>query len=393
MTLHFSRLTLNFADVVLRVCFVGRGMPYQKHPGNTRMHRIVEKHKDRYNSARRHDKADIITEVIELIQNCSNERSTTTTEEDGGGGDDNNNGGAGGVDVIPTRARFLQRSGTSNDSYWIEQSKERAFNKVGHALRGKKLPYGDVKGRRSKYHSSKGGDHRRDGKYHHSSSNHQQVILDEYAYPISESERSQRLKLLEVIARLETKTLQLIVREFIGDVHEGPISSSAPRSPRTSGLFVAPRSPHTSGVVVGGGGTMMSDSERSSSQRGSSSLAPAAATSASHLPLHQPAVAPAPPPAGSAGLSASALENGLTASLLSSLIAPSPFSPLLTLPGQVGLAGDISGRLLQDQLHRSAILQQQLQQQTDLSNFLALQLQQRQHPQNRVDEQGGGGDN
>jgi hypothetical protein len=94
----------------------GRGKPYQSHFGNIRLHKFVKRQKERYTTARRHEKLTIATEVVRSIKFAGQEP-----------------------------ARFLKRS-TEGD-YWVEVSDFVARQKVGHALRGK--PRGKKKGTRS----------------------------------------------------------------------------------------------------------------------------------------------------------------------------------------------------------------------------------------------------
>jgi hypothetical protein len=91
----------------------GRGKPYQSHFGNVRLHKFVKRQKERYTTARRHEKLTIATEVVRSLKFAGQEP-----------------------------ARFLKRS-TEGD-YWVEVSDFVARQKVGHALRGK--PRGKKKG-------------------------------------------------------------------------------------------------------------------------------------------------------------------------------------------------------------------------------------------------------
>ena len=86
------------ADVLL-----GRGKPYQNHPGNRYMLGLVDKFRDQYQRAERKEKHTIIEEVLSLI------------EEKGG--------------------RFLQRA--DYDNKWVEVNKAISYRKVGHAFRSK----------------------------------------------------------------------------------------------------------------------------------------------------------------------------------------------------------------------------------------------------------------
>jgi hypothetical protein len=83
----------------------GRGKPYQGHPGNTRLHKIVDVYRSRYMSARRYDKFAIAEEIVRNIQ------------------------------APPESGRFLKRA--EGGDYWEEVSGPVAREKVSHALRGK----------------------------------------------------------------------------------------------------------------------------------------------------------------------------------------------------------------------------------------------------------------
>lgn len=85
-------------DVIL-----GRGKPFQNHPGNQRMLTIVDKYRERYQTAERKEKHDIVEEVMGIITG---------------------NGG-----------KFLRRLDYEN--YWIEVPHAVAYRKVGHAFRSK----------------------------------------------------------------------------------------------------------------------------------------------------------------------------------------------------------------------------------------------------------------
>jgi hypothetical protein len=90
----------------------GRGKPFQSHPGNVYLHKIVNMHKDRYFKSRRYDKLAIAEEIVSEIKQGSN----------------------------GTPGRFLKR--VEGEDHWVEVSSEVAREKVSHALRGKprKLP-------------------------------------------------------------------------------------------------------------------------------------------------------------------------------------------------------------------------------------------------------------
>ena len=86
------------ADVLL-----GRGKPYQNHPGNRHMLGLVDKFRDQYQRAERKEKHTIVEEVLSVI------------EAKGG--------------------RFLQRA--DYDNQWVEVNKAISYRKVGHAFRSK----------------------------------------------------------------------------------------------------------------------------------------------------------------------------------------------------------------------------------------------------------------
>jgi hypothetical protein len=83
----------------------GRGKPYQGHPGNIRLHKIVDVHRSRYLRARRYDKFAISEEIVRNIK------------------------------APPESGRFLKRA--EGEDYWEEVSDPVAQEKVSHALRGK----------------------------------------------------------------------------------------------------------------------------------------------------------------------------------------------------------------------------------------------------------------
>jgi len=82
---------------------LGRGKPFQNHPGNQRMLSLVDKYKERYQAAERKEKHDIVEEVMGIIS------------------------GSGG--------RFLRR--VDYENYWVEVNHPIAYRKVGHAFRSK----------------------------------------------------------------------------------------------------------------------------------------------------------------------------------------------------------------------------------------------------------------
>ncbi|CAJ1931123.1 unnamed protein product [Cylindrotheca closterium] len=82
----------------------GRGKPFQDHPGNLRLHSIVNVYKPNYTQARRHEKTAIAEDVVKIIKN------------------DGKHVG-----------RFLKQV----DGKWEGVSDIEARAKVSHALRGK----------------------------------------------------------------------------------------------------------------------------------------------------------------------------------------------------------------------------------------------------------------
>lgn len=82
----------------------GRGKPFQDHPGNLRLHSIVNTYKPNYAKARRHEKTVIAEDVVKLIQNDGKHIG-----------------------------RFLKQV----DGKWVIVSDVEARAKVSHALRGK----------------------------------------------------------------------------------------------------------------------------------------------------------------------------------------------------------------------------------------------------------------
>eukprot|EP00934_Nitzschia_sp_Nitz4_P001633 Nitzschia sp. Nitz4//scaffold267_size26297//16293//17471//NITZ4_008270-RA/size26297-processed-gene-0.30-mRNA-1//-1//CDS//3329544908//1633//frame0 len=86
---------------------LGRGKPYQNHPGNRRMLKIIDKFRRQYTTARREARRAIAQHVVDVI------------EEDG-------------------KARFLRRV-AEDEMLWEPVEREVAIAKVCHALRSKKL--------------------------------------------------------------------------------------------------------------------------------------------------------------------------------------------------------------------------------------------------------------
>ena len=86
------------SDVLL-----GRGKPFQNHPGNRMMLSLVDKHRDRYQRAERKEKHDIVEEVMAVIKKAD--------------------------------GRFLRRVDYENQ--WVEVNHAISYRKVGHAFRSK----------------------------------------------------------------------------------------------------------------------------------------------------------------------------------------------------------------------------------------------------------------
>mmetsp|Transcript_36604 Transcript_36604/g.88363 ORF Transcript_36604/g.88363 Transcript_36604/m.88363 type:complete len:570 (-) Transcript_36604:6039-7748(-) len=88
----------------------GRGIPFQKWPGNQRMRRIVQKHRQEYAGAKRHEKGVIVQRVIREIK-------------EGG-------------------ARFLhplvEDVAQDEVEQWVEAKNDYVYEKVSHAMRQKK---------------------------------------------------------------------------------------------------------------------------------------------------------------------------------------------------------------------------------------------------------------
>ena len=84
----------------------GRGKPFQNHPGNRKLIMLVDKYKDQYIKSERDKKRPIVEEIIAILT------------QDG--------------------ARFLKRyKDDSTSPFWVEASKEVAFDKVSHAFRSR----------------------------------------------------------------------------------------------------------------------------------------------------------------------------------------------------------------------------------------------------------------
>jgi hypothetical protein len=99
----------------------GRGKPYQGHPGNIRLHKVVEVYRTRYSQVRRHIKTEIAEEIVQFIKSGGNKAG-----------------------------RFLKRA--DGDETWEEVSDTVAREKVSHALRGK--PRKEGRGVGAKHYNS-----------------------------------------------------------------------------------------------------------------------------------------------------------------------------------------------------------------------------------------------
>lgn len=82
---------------------LGRGVPMQRHPGNIRMHHLINSYRPLYRKATRTDKASMIQEVLQKLKQ-------------------------GGV-------RFRKRE--DHEDLWAEVSDQVAYDKISHALRGR----------------------------------------------------------------------------------------------------------------------------------------------------------------------------------------------------------------------------------------------------------------
>ena len=90
-------------DIFPNDVLFGRGKPFQVHPGNVRLHQLVDERKHVYTMSRRDDKTMIATSIVDLIK------------REGG--------------------RFL-RQYKNDKKKWMEVDDLVARNKVSHALRG-----------------------------------------------------------------------------------------------------------------------------------------------------------------------------------------------------------------------------------------------------------------
>jgi hypothetical protein len=87
----------------------GRGRPFNDHPGNDRMRKIVEAYKARYAAAEKQEKTLITQEVVQIIKNSGKQNG-----------------------------RFLKQQSKGKDAPWFEVSTKEAHKKVGHRLREEK---------------------------------------------------------------------------------------------------------------------------------------------------------------------------------------------------------------------------------------------------------------
>jgi hypothetical protein len=111
---------------------LGRGRPFQTHPGNERMKTIVKPYMSGYQSSHRPQKAKIIEHVIRVIRDSPPPSSFKMDHE-----------GTSQISVAPS-TRFLKinpKVGEDHDDShclkWIEASETEIFNKISHCLRHK----------------------------------------------------------------------------------------------------------------------------------------------------------------------------------------------------------------------------------------------------------------
>jgi hypothetical protein len=83
---------------------LGRGKPFQMHPGNQQMLQTIHGNKERYSNAKRQNKRNVAGEVLDGI--------------------------------LETGARFLKR--VEGEEYWEEATRSAALDKVSHAIRSKR---------------------------------------------------------------------------------------------------------------------------------------------------------------------------------------------------------------------------------------------------------------
>jgi len=88
----------SLCDVLL-----GRGKPFQGHPGNRRLHDILAAHYDEYNNGGRKEKTELAEKIVKLVK--------------------------------ATPAKFLRRD---EDEMWVTASDEAAREKVSHGFRRKR---------------------------------------------------------------------------------------------------------------------------------------------------------------------------------------------------------------------------------------------------------------
>ena len=75
-------------------CLLGRGRPFQSHPGNIRLSRVIEEHQAEFDNASKFEKTIITWRIVTLMKDQLNARFL---ERDDGGAGGDNNGGAGAV--------------------------------------------------------------------------------------------------------------------------------------------------------------------------------------------------------------------------------------------------------------------------------------------------------
>ena len=142
----------------------GRGRPLQDHPGNLRFHRIVNRARASYISARKEDKIGIARDVMNEIkvskENPEGKDDPKKKSSDNDDDDDVNSPSSGGEP-----GRFLKKVSNINapekEVYWVEVSDPLAIEKISHALRGR--PRSETRNRSDSSGSGKnvGGDRSR----------------------------------------------------------------------------------------------------------------------------------------------------------------------------------------------------------------------------------------
>ena len=218
----------------------GRGKPYQNHPGNLRLHQVVQFHKARYAKAKRQDKVAIAEEVLRMVQDAP----TTGMQPQSAF----SSGEQQRQEQQPSQgARFLRRAVTDEgEQYWTVVKHSVALDKVGHALRGKGTPksspaavqeaksveigVGGIGNHRPPLSTSTLAVLREESKttqptflplYHpeSSSAQHQQQSSSTSSPSSSRwfpSENQARQRFINQISQLNTDTLATIVQQFCG---------------------------------------------------------------------------------------------------------------------------------------------------------------------------------